>query len=406
MTEQPLGPFPKPESYQPIVQRLKDMIECNNWKDKFERTVHDAYKTGVEDMTNISSLTDYYNFLNYFVLWVPKEDETGAFVYNMLGTMYFVLDQKTVRDFQSPIKPSSYPPPPLTELSKWIVDFAGAMGKDGSTNDFQIRNIADFGVKLRSVTRNSAINTFYTAENYNVDAYVVPEGGWLGHSFNEFFARKFLPGTRPIDGPSNPAVIMSATDSTFDGSWDINTDSIVYLKGLPWTIGELLADSKYANDFAGRKFMHTFLSPYDYHHQHAPVDGKVLKAKVIPGQIYLEVNIKKHSDGKHRLIPTRGLVSSDSAGYQFCQTRGLIVIDSPKVGKVAVLPVGMAQVSSVVLSVKEGDEVKKGDELSYFQFGGSDIVLLFQAQSKVKILANKHKHYRVGKQIAIAHIAE
>ncbi|PKC54465.1 hypothetical protein RhiirA1_142761, partial [Rhizophagus irregularis] len=268
MTEQPLGPFPKPESYQPIVQRLKDMIERNNWKDKFERAVHDAYKTGVEDMTNISSLTDYYNFLNYFVLWVPKEDETGAFVYNMLGTMYFVLDQKTVRDFQSPIKPSSYPPPPLTELSKWIVDFAGAMGQFLDTP--------------QSLTEES-LQTFYTAENYNVDAYVVPEGGWLGHSFNEFFARKFLPGTRPIDGPSNPAVIVSAADSTFDGSWDINTDSIVYLKGLPWTIGELLADSKYANDFAGGKFMHAFLSPYDYHRQHAPVDGKVLEAKVIPG---------------------------------------------------------------------------------------------------------------------------
>ncbi|CAB4479489.1 uncharacterized protein OCT59_005776 [Rhizophagus irregularis] len=343
MTEQPLGPFPKPESYQPIVQRLKDMIERNNWKDKFERAVHDAYKTGVEDMTNISSLTDYYNFLNYFVLWVPKEDETGAFVYNMLGTMYFVLDQKTVRDFQSPIKPSSYPPPPLTELSKWIVDFAGAMGQFLDTP--------------QSLTEES-LQTFYTAENYNVDAYVVPEGGWLGHSFNEFFARKFLPGTRPIDGPSNPAVIASP--------------------------GPLAS----------------------YLQTHAPVDGKVLEAKVIPGQTYLEVNIKKHSDGKHRLIPTRGLVSPDSAGYQFCQTRGLIVIDSPKVGKVAVLPVGMAQVSSVVLSVKEGDEVKKGDELSYFQFGGSDIVLLFQAQSKVKILANEHKHYRVGEQIAIAHIAE
>ncbi|PKC54467.1 hypothetical protein RhiirA1_142770, partial [Rhizophagus irregularis] len=138
----------------------------------------------------------------------------------------------------------------------------------------------------------------------------------------------------------------------------------------------------------------------------APVDGKVLEAKVIPGQTYLEVNVKKHSNGKHRLIPTRALDAPDSPGYQFCQARGLIVIDSPKVGKVAVLPIGMAQVSSVVLSVEEEHEVKKGEEISYFQFGGSDIVLLFQAQSKVKILADKHKHYRVGEQIAIAHIAE
>ncbi|CAB4412566.1 unnamed protein product [Rhizophagus irregularis] len=404
MTEQSLGPFPCPKTpngYQPIVKRLKDMIECNNWKDKFEQAVYDAQKTGVENMTNISCLTDYYNFLNYLVLWVPKENETGTFVYNMLCTMYFVLDQNSIKDFQSPIKPSSYPPPPLTELSKWLVDFANAMGQFLDTP--------------QSLTEES-LQTFYTAENYNVDSYVVPQGGWLGHSFNEFFARKFLPGTRPIDGPSNPAIIVSAADSTFDGCCNINTDSIVYLKGLPWTIGELLADSKYSNDFAGGKFMHAFLAPYDYHRQHAPVDGKVLEAKVIPGQTYLEVNVKKNFNGKHRLIPT-ALDAPDSAGYQFCQARGLIVIDSPKVGKVAVLPIGMAQVSSVVLCVKgeeigkdgkvvEGDEVKKGDEISYFQFGGSDIVLLFQAQSKVKILADIHKHYRVGEQIAIAHIAE
>ncbi|PKY50493.1 hypothetical protein RhiirA4_466999 [Rhizophagus irregularis] len=315
MTEQSLGPFPCPKTpngYQPIVKRLKDMIECNNWKDKFEQAVYDAQKTGVENMTNISCLTDYYNFLNYLVLWVPKENETGTF-------------------------------------------------------------------------------TFYTAENYNVDSYVVPQGGWLGHSFNEFFARKFLPGTRPIDGPSNPAIIVSAADSTFDGCCNINTDSIVYLKGLPWTIGELLADSKYSNDFAGGKFMHAFLAPYDYHRQHAPVDGKVLEAKVIPGQTYLEVNVKKNFNGKHRLIPT-ALDAPDSAGYQLTVSSVVLCVKGEEIGKDG--------------KVVEGDEVKKGDEISYFQFGGSDIVLLFQAQSKVKILADIHKHYRVGEQIAIAHIAE
>ncbi|PKK56340.1 phosphatidylserine decarboxylase-related protein [Rhizophagus irregularis] len=362
MTEKSLGPFPSktPDAYQPIVKSLKDLIDGNNWKDKFEEAVYNAQKTGVENMRNIGSLIDYYNFLNYLVLWVPKENETGTFVYNMLCTMYFVLDQKSVIDFQSPIKPSSYPPPPLTALSEWIIDFAKAMGQFLDTP--------------QSLTEES-LETFRTAENYNFDDYPPPPGGWLGHSFNEFFARKFLPGTRPIDGPSNPAII-------------------------------LLANSKYANDFGGGKFMHAFLAPYDYHRLHAPVDGKVLEAKVIPGQTYLEVNVKKHSNDKYRLIPTRALYAPNSSGYQFCQARGLIVIDSPKVGKVAVLPIGMCQVSSVVLSVKEEDEVKKGDEISYFQFGGSDIVLLFQAQSKVKILAGKHKHYRVGEQIAIAHIAK
>ncbi|CAG8451643.1 9836_t:CDS:1 [Ambispora leptoticha] len=398
MSHKPLGPFPTPTSYQPIVQRLMDMIQRNNWKDDFEQAVVDAHKTGVEDMVHIRNLTEYYNFLNYFVLWVPKEDETGTYVYNMLCTLYFVLDQKTVKQYQSPIKPSSYPSPLLTELSKWIVDFAKAMGEFLNTP--------------QSLTEES-LQTFYTAQNYDVDAYEVPPGGWIGHSFNEFFARKFLPGTRPIDRPSNPAIIVSPADSTFDGSWDINSDSILTLKGIPWHISELLANSQYANDFAGGKFTHAYLSPYDYHRLHAPVDGKVLEAKVIPGQVYLEVCFQEDHSGKTRLNPNRkwdsdvkSLSSPDSPGYQFRQTRGLILIDSPKVGKVAVLPVGMGQVSSVVLSTQAGAELKKGDEISYFQFGGSDIVLVFQAQSQVEILANIEKHYRVGQQIALAHIPE
>uniref|UniRef100_U9U0G3 Uncharacterized protein n=1 Tax=Rhizophagus irregularis (strain DAOM 181602 / DAOM 197198 / MUCL 43194) TaxID=747089 RepID=U9U0G3_RHIID len=70
MTEKSLGPFPSqtPDAYQPIVKSLKDLIDGNNWKDKFEEAVYNAQKTGVENMRNIGSLIDYYNFLNYLVL--------------------------------------------------------------------------------------------------------------------------------------------------------------------------------------------------------------------------------------------------------------------------------------------------------------------------------------------------
>ncbi|CAG8473077.1 1223_t:CDS:1 [Paraglomus brasilianum] len=400
MSEKPIEPFSTRTEYQPIVQRLMYMVARNKgWEDKFTKAILCAHNSGVEDMVKIKSLADYYEFLNNLVLWVPTEDKPGTYIYNMLCTMYFVLDQKPVRELQSPVKPSSYPPPQLTPLSQWIVDYATSMG--------------DFLSTPQSLTEKS-LQTFYTAQKYNLDAYQVPEGGWLGHSFNELFARHFLPGTRPIDGPSNPAVIVSPADSVFDGAWDITQNSTVTftVKGLPWSIDELLAHSQYANEFAGGKFMHAFLAPYNYHRLHAPVGGKVLEATVIPGQAYLKVVAKTHK-GKLRLTPIRKLEqpdvvkeldAPDSPGYQFCQARGLIVIDSPEVGKVAVLPIGMAQVSSVQLSTHKGANVKKGAELAYFQFGGSDVVVVFQAQSKVDILANIGESYSVGQQIAIANI--
>jgi phosphatidylserine decarboxylase len=43
-----------------------------------------------------------------------------------------------------------------------------------------------------------------------------------------------------------------------------------------------------------------------------------------------------------------------------------------------VMPVGMAEVSSCEISVKPGDQVKKGDQLGMFHFGGSTHCLIFR----------------------------
>lgn len=57
--------------------------------------------------------------------------------------------------------------------------------------------------------------------------------------------------------------------------------------------------------------------------------------------------------------------------------------------RAAVIPVGMGQVSSVNFedSVKVGAKVKKGDDLGYFLFGGSDCVMLFEKDSGFELTA-------------------
>lgn len=42
---------------------------------------------------------------------------------------------------------------------------------------------------------------------------------------------------------------------------------------------------------------------------------------------------------------------------------------------------GMAQVSSVNLTVHPSQTIEKGGEIGYFQFGGSDIVTVFQKKA-------------------------
>lgn len=56
--------------------------------------------------------------------------------------------------------------------------------------------------------------------------------------------------------------------------------------------------------------------------------------------------------------PGGKLEDIDGVDFQFTQTRGFIVLDSP-VGFVAVMAVGMGHVSSVTLTVDEGGYISK-----------------------------------------------
>jgi len=126
------------------------------------------------------------------------------------------------------------------------------------------------------------------------------------------------------------------------------------------------------------------LPPWAYHRFHLPVSGRIEESFVIQGTVVLEVDLLEHE-----------FVSSDATttGFEFSQTRGVLTLDttgSPAgdLGIVAVVPVGMSHVGSVVLTTAEGTQVSKGDEFGYFQFGGSDIILLFQAGVATQVDTN------------------
>ena len=131
--------------------------------------------------------------------------------------------------------------------------------------------------------------------------------------------------------------------------------------------------SPYKDAFEGGIYTHSFLYIDDYHRYHVPVAGTIREVRNISGKVYMDVF--REEDG------TLNVVDGDT--YQFNQERGLVVIDSPEVGLVAVLPIGMAYVSSVNLTTEVGAELQKGDQFGYFLFGGSDIVTVFQDKDLV-----------------------
>ena len=53
-------------------------------------------------------------------------------------------------------------------------------------------------------------------------------------------------------------------------------------------------------------------------------------------------------------------------------------------------------------TAEEGVTLRKGEEISYFQFGGSDIVMIFERASNVSITAQPNVHYNTGTRVAQA----
>lgn len=379
---------------QPIVEKLQALMEKHGWQERFQEAIKEAQSQDVYGIEHIQNLEDYHAYLDYLVTWAPGQPARivpargGNALYDNMVKFYFFLDQKSVKDLQSPIQPGKGPEK-LTPLSEWIVEFANAWGS-----------------YLDTLASAKEVETFKNDPTFNWDEYMPPPSGYL--TFNQFFARHVKPGTRPITGLCDDHVLVSPADCTFVGWWQISENSKIYpkpdskkltIEGIPWSIHQLLEGSAYADRFKGGIFTHSFLNVFDYHRWHTPVCGKILESRVIQGQSYLDINVQPAIvDGRKVNV----LNALDGTGYQFVQTRGLVVIDSP-IGLVACLPTGMAQVSSVVMTAEVGQTLHKGEELGYFQFGGSDFVMVFERASNVQLISQKNVHVNQGTWIGSAY---
>ena len=382
-----------------IVQTLRDYLDVNpDFRSDFEEAFKLALTYNIKQFAefSINTFDDYLKHYESYVNWVPSENNDGTNVYYHLCIFHFVLDLPPLNKHQSPVNPDAH----WTWLSRWIVDFSQAIGKFHDTPE--------------SLTPES-LQTFRDCPKYNLDDYQEPEGGWK--TFNEFFGRNIKSGLRnPDPDTADEFIIVHPADSVFNGPWSVDdTNHIEFVKHVPWNISQLLDGSPYSDRFKGGKFVHSFLNTFDYHRVHAPVSGKVVDARVIPGFCYVDVIPVPDSESETTAVQLEPkavqndqhrLVAPVDPGFQFIQTRGLILIDNPDVGLVGVLPIGMAQVSSVRTSVSVGDEVNKGDEISYFQFGGSDCVMVFQGGIDVTFTAEPGSKYLCGKQIAVVRKAK
>jgi len=212
-----------------------------------------------------------------------------------------------------------------------------------------------------------------------MDQFIVPEGGF--RSFNEFFIREVKQCARPISYPDDDSVVVAPADCVINMIVDDLTDETkIPVKTVYLNIRELLDNSTYTKKFVGGTAVSCILMPNTYHRYHAPVSGLVVESNEnVAGEYF---GIKDFPD----------LLNKGDVGYGYDYSvfehfrRGYLVIKTKDYGFVGMVPVGLNTIASVIFTCKykritaEDNPVciKKGDEVGYFQYGGSLNILLFE----------------------------
>ena len=371
-----------------IIACLRQLLDANfDLRDLAMQSLEQAAQANPHVRTNpVRTLDDWFAYLEQFLHRMPWQTmdigEDASFFRRIdqnIGYFYFLLDQPldALRD-KGYIYPSlQYEP----HFAQWLKNFNTTWGKWLSGPD-------SWNETYYQLARSDS------RFELDTDRYESPSN-W--HSWNDFFTRKLRKSytihRTPYTIHRTPYTFISPCDGVIAAEGLIKTATIAN-----WL--DLLGDSPYRDTFAGGETTHIVLDVFDYHRFHMPCDGQVLECKTIQGI---------HAGGGVIIWDeTQNRYRYDQLGvtdFQMFETRGVLVLDTPAFGKLAIVPVGVQQVSSVHWTFDYTPYtihhtplmLRQGDELGRFLFGGSDIVLFFEPGRAPYITP---KNVKVGGKIA------
>jgi phosphatidylserine decarboxylase len=191
-----------------------------------------------------------------------------------------------------------------------------------------------------------------------------------------FFVRRLKPGARPIA----PDPIVSPVDGTLTqgGRFDPAHPSLKQIKGIDYSLRDLVGPDWDLADYVTGAFMTIYLAPYNYHRIHAPITGRVTRCGYIPGALW----------------PVNTWSVSHIPGLFVVNERIIVELDG-EAGKALVVMVGATNVGRVTLDFHSGMignqlprphasvwtppaslSLEKGQGLGCFELGSTVILIL------------------------------
>lgn len=373
-----------PKELHPVLKEFKDMIETNTRVYLLFNSMFDEIpkkKPYSNDPTGHAQIRDYdhmLQLLNHLMTQAPHWNDKSEKV-GMVG-----LPINAVLDWPmgTPSGWAAFLDPDVNAMLKKVLNAWGEyLSSEASAEDVlgddEKSWLSGHGIQELEKTANVGGGTLKFSELFQCD----PSKPHYGYkSWDDYFTRLFREEARPVADPDDDNVIANSCESLpYNVARDVQPRAKFWVKGQPYSLRDMLAQDPLAEKFAGGTVYQAFLSALSYHRWHAPVSGKIVKAFVRDGTYYSEPLFEGLGEPGNGKIDMGG--ETTGQGYiTAVATRAVMFIeaDNPAIGLMAFLGVGMAEVSTCEITVKEGQHVKKGDQIGMFHFGGSTHCLIFR----------------------------
>lgn len=218
-------------------------------------------------------------------------------------------------------------------------------------------------------------------------------------TFNDFFIRELYDEARPIT--DNTDTIISPVDGFVSSAGKIQQNKIFQAKKFDYSLDDLIAtDLEQAETYINGQYVTIYLAPFNYHRVHAPLDGQLLAARYIPGDLF-SVN----------------QATVDRVNGIFRRNERLVMHFRTDYGPIVLVFVGALNVGSIstpwtgeILPRKKGivealdlsnyrSNIKKGDLLGWFNMGSTVILLLPKNFCKLNENLLKGNSLKMGMEI-------
>ncbi|KAG8985661.1 hypothetical protein FRB90_004519 [Tulasnella sp. 427] len=218
------------------------------------------------------------------------------------------------------------------------------------------------------------IEAFIQAYSLKLDELLQPDIKSY-KTFNDFFSRSLKPGARPVQEANDLSVLTSPSDSRLTVFKSVGDAKKFWIKGQEFTLPALLDDPHLAETFGKNPSIAIFrLAPQDYHRFHSPFRAKLGKMFHVPGT-YFTVNPQAVNEDLNVFTANRRDVHLMHADVRNL-TSTTAPEQAPEPVTFALVAVGALLVGSIGWSKNPGDIVQKGEDLGFFQYGGSTVILV------------------------------